>query len=59
MPKTSASRSREVDMRNSKFPAVVLLALLVVPTIAKAQNLAAITGSVTDRSGGAIVGAGV
>ena len=46
-------------MRNSKFPAVVLLALLVVPTIAKAQNLAAITGSVTDRSGGAIVGAGV
>jgi hypothetical protein len=46
-------------MRNSKFPAVVLLSLLVVPTIAKAQNLAAITGSVTDRSGGAIVGAGV
>src|ERR1700686_233755 len=58
-PKASANHIRDVDMRNSKFLAVVLLALLVVPTIAKAQNLAAITGSVTDRSGGAIVGAGV
>ena len=43
-------------MRNSKLLAVVLVLLLVLPTIAKAQNLAAVTGSV---SGGAIVGASV
>ena len=46
-------------MRNVRFFVAILLALLVIPAIAKAQNVASVTGSVTDASGAAVPGASV
>ena len=46
-------------MRSAKLALLVLVALLAVPFITKAQGLASINGTVTDASGATVAGADI
>lgn len=46
-------------MRNGIFVAVLLAAFCLVPTAAKAQNFASVTGTVTDTTGATVPGASI